>query len=53
MPLRSWVVSTIANAVVVQVAEQVEHLVAGAHVDARRRLVEQQQLRAGRAGRGR
>ena len=30
MPLRSWVVSTIGDAVAVEVVEQVEHLVAGA-----------------------
>ena len=38
--------------VVVQVAEQVEDLVAGADVDARRRLVEQQQVGFGEQGAG-
>ena len=44
MPLRSWVVSTIARPRGVEVVEQVQDLVAQAHVDARRRLVHQQQL---------
>ena len=44
MPLRSWVVSTIGQAVVVELAEEVEDLVTGPHVDAGRRLVEEQQI---------
>ena len=39
--------------VAVQVVEQVEDLVAGAHVDARGRLVHQQQLEVDRAAPGR
>ena len=53
MPLRSWVVSTIARPSRVEVVEQVQDLVAGAHVDARGRLVEQQQLGLAAAARGR
>ena len=52
MPLRSWVVSTMARPVAVQLAEEVQDLVAGADVDARGRLVHEQQVGAA-AGRGR
>ena len=44
MPLRSWVVSTMASPSSLSSAEQVEDLVAGADVDARGRLVEEQQI---------
>lgn len=52
MPLRSWVVTTIASPSSVQVVEQVQHLVAGVHVDTRCGLVEQQQVGAAEQGAG-
>ena len=44
MPFRSWVVSTIVEPVAVEVVEQVQHLVARAHVETGRRLVEEDHL---------
>ena len=52
MPLRSWVVSTIGQACSVEVVEQVQHLVTGGDVDARSRLVHQDQVGPAEQGAG-